>query len=349
MNADVNVDVRDARTDSIGAPAPPRQAVDRVSRGTCNLPHVAASLLVVVTAVLLAFGALVTTYEAAMAVPDWPGTFGHNMLLFPLAEWLHGPWDLFLEHGHRLLGALVGMLTLVVAGLVWWRGGPPAVGALAIAAVLLVIMQGALGGARVLLDDKTVAKVHACTGPLFFAVAVALAVLTRAGGRSSASTPRAGWTAAALVVAIYMQLVAGAQLRHVDPSMPPDSFRGLVALHVGGAVVVLLLAFASAAHATTWKSWPVAILIGACAQWLLGLGTWIVSWGLPTGLIPEAWQPDVALRARGGWTAAIVTGHVLLGMLMLGLSVAAAIRAGALDHVAALGHRGDARRWRRFA
>jgi hypothetical protein len=106
--------------------------------------------------------------------------------------------------------------------------------------------------------------------------------------------------------------------------MPPDSFRGLVALHVGGAVVVLLLAFASATHATTWKSWPVAILVGACVQWLLGLGTWIVSWGLPTGLIPEAWQPDVALRARGGWTAAIVTGHVLLGMLMLGLSVAAA-------------------------
>ncbi|NBU42448.1 MAG: cytochrome oxidase assembly protein, partial [Planctomycetia bacterium] len=66
-----------------------------MARVTCNLPHVAASLLVVVTAVLLAFGALVTTYEAAMAVPDWPGTFGHNMLLFPLAEWLHGPWDLF--------------------------------------------------------------------------------------------------------------------------------------------------------------------------------------------------------------------------------------------------------------
>ena len=308
-----------------------------------------ACLLVGVTAVLLSFGALVTTYDAAMAVPDWPATYGHNMFLFPFAEWFYGPWDLFLEHGHRLLGATVGLITLALAAVVWLKEPQATVRALVVAAVVLVLVQGALGGARVLLDDKTVAKVHACTGPLFFAVAVALAVLTRAGGRSSASTPRAGWTAAALVVAIYMQLVAGAQLRHVDPSMPPDSFRGLVALHVGGAVVVLLLAFASAAHATTWKSWPVAILIGACAQWLLGLGTWIVSWGLPTGLIPEAWQPDVALRARGGWTAAIVTGHVLLGMLMLGLSVAAAIRAGALDHVAALGHRGDARRWRRFA
>ena len=35
-----------------------------------NGPHVVACLLVAVTAVLLCFGALVTTYEAAMAVPE---------------------------------------------------------------------------------------------------------------------------------------------------------------------------------------------------------------------------------------------------------------------------------------
>lgn len=64
--------------------------------------------------VLLCFGALVTTYEAAMAVPDWPATYGHNMFLFPWAEWVWGPWDLFLEHGHRLLGAFVGLLSLVM-------------------------------------------------------------------------------------------------------------------------------------------------------------------------------------------------------------------------------------------
>ena len=85
-----------------------------------NLPHVIACLLVAVTLVLLSFGAMVTTYEAAMAVPDWPGTYGHKMFLFPLAEWLGGPWDLFLEHGHRLLGAAVGLITLVLALVVWW-------------------------------------------------------------------------------------------------------------------------------------------------------------------------------------------------------------------------------------
>ncbi|MEI8226673.1 MAG: hypothetical protein WCH77_00205 [Planctomycetota bacterium] len=50
-----------------------------------NVPHLVACLLVGATAVLLCFGALVTTYDAAMAVPDWPATYGHNRFLFPFA------------------------------------------------------------------------------------------------------------------------------------------------------------------------------------------------------------------------------------------------------------------------
>ncbi|MEN9667517.1 MAG: hypothetical protein RLZZ326_3880 [Planctomycetota bacterium] len=67
-------------------------------RSTVNGPAIVAWILVATTALLLSFGALVTTYDAAMAVPDWPATFGHNMFLYPLGEWFWGPWDLFLEH-----------------------------------------------------------------------------------------------------------------------------------------------------------------------------------------------------------------------------------------------------------
>jgi cytochrome c oxidase assembly protein subunit 15 len=309
-----------------------------------NWPHLVACLLVAVTAVLLGFGALVTTYEAAMAVPDWPATYGHNMFLFPLTEWLHGPWDLFLEHGHRLLGALAGMITLVLAGLVWWRGGSPAVRALAVAAVLLVIGQGVLGGARVLLDDKTVAKVHACTGPLFFAVAVAVATLTRRNAVQSDGWPSvrwpAGWSAAALAVAAYLQLVAGAQLRHLDRAIDPGTFHGLVALHVAGAVAVLALvlgvvsATAGRRHespASWW--WARGLLLVIGGQWMLGLATWAVKWGVPTGMLPEAWQFTGPLVARSASGAAIVTGHVLLGMLILGGSVVLAIVSGGLGSV----------------
>jgi cytochrome c oxidase assembly protein subunit 15 len=312
-----------------------------------NWTHLLACLLVAVTAVLLCFGALVTTYEAAMAVPDWPATYGHNMFLFPLAEWLGGPWDLFLEHGHRLLGAVVGMLSLLLAAVVWRSGQTPAVRALAVAAVVLVVAQGVLGGARVLLDDKTIAKVHACTGPLFFAVATAIAALTRRGPQASGAAgldaglrpPQtrgvaATVGAAALVVAAYVQLVAGAQLRHLDAGVDPLTFRWLVGFHIAGAVVVALLAGmlawvnGGAASAARRWSWLIAGLV--VCQILLGCGAWVVSWGLPSGLLPDSWRLGEAIRARSPGAAAVVTGHVVLGMLILGGSVVLWIVGGGL-------------------
>jgi cytochrome c oxidase assembly protein subunit 15 len=312
-----------------------------------NWPHLFACLLVAVTAVLLCFGALVTTYEAAMAVPDWPATYGHNMFLFPWAEWFWGPWDLFLEHGHRLLGALAGLLSLALAAVVWRGGQSPAVRSLAIAAVLLVVVQGLLGGFRVLLDDKTIAKVHACTGPLFFAVATAIATLTRrrggddavgsAGFAAGPPGPRvvvAGVAAAALVIASYVQLVAGAQLRHLDGSVGPLAFRWLIGLHVAGALVVAVLAAvaaganaAAAGPARRW-SWLLAGLV--VCQIALGCGAWVVSWGLPSGLLPDSWRLAEAIPARSAAGASVVTGHVLLGMLILAGSVVLWIVGGGL-------------------
>mgnify|MGYP001066850405 CR=1 FL=1 len=54
-----------------------------------------------------------------MAVPDWPTTYGYNLFLYPWQTWLLGPWDLFIEHGHRLLAATVGMLTIALMVLLW--------------------------------------------------------------------------------------------------------------------------------------------------------------------------------------------------------------------------------------
>lgn len=298
-----------------------------------------ACLLVGVTAVLLCFGALVTTYDAAMAVPDWPATYGHNMFLFPFAEWFYGPWDLFLEHGHRLLGATVGLITLALAAAVWLREPSATVRGLVVAAVLLVLVQGALGGARVLLDDKTIAKVHACTGPLFFAVAVAIAALTGRGPVGQASRlPSIAHSflrvAIALMVAAYVQLVAGAQLRHLDAAtVTPGAFRWLVALHLAGAAVVaglswLAVSLCGPEVSPAARRWATVIAVLVVCQLALGAGAWFVSWGVPSGLLPAAWVPSEPVAARSGRGAAIVTGHVVLGMMILGGSVAFAIAAG---------------------
>ncbi|MDA0253465.1 MAG: COX15/CtaA family protein [Planctomycetota bacterium] len=300
-------------------------------RGGWNVPFLVACLLVAATAVLLSFGALVTTYEAAMAVPDWPATYGHNMFLFPLAEWLGGPWDLFLEHGHRLLGALVGMIALVLAAVAWRYPVGPTVRWLTLAAVALVIVQGGLGGARVLLDDTTVAKIHACTGPLFFAVAVALAVLTRRP--ASAVTPRvAGGLCAAVPVAAYAQLVAGAQLRHLDPATPPATFHALVGTHVLVGLVVAGLAIAAAVATRRGENRParrwawVATAFVVC-QISLGLGTWVAKYGVPSAILPDSWRLADPVVARSGLGAVTVTAHAVLGMVILGVGVALAITA----------------------
>lgn len=354
--------------------------------------HVVSLLLVVVTAILLCFGALVTTYDAAMAVPDWPGTFGHNMFLFPASEWIGGPWDLFLEHGHRLLGATVGLLSLMLAAVCfrWEKRG--LVRGLAVAAVILVILQGVLGGMRVLLDDKTIAKVHACTGPLFFGVAIAVATLTGRGRQSagscrevgSAVRPWLGRLSAALVLAAYAQLVAGAQLRHVDAAtMDPFTFRGLVILHLVGAAVVMALAVAAAAvawaatvipasddrairgpremapagrrhaagdngdgdtaagdHAEKGREvglqlgrpvvWSTLLLLLVAGQIVLGAAAWLANWGIPDGWLGRIFASWVTspIEARSLWNASVVTGHVVLGMMIFGMSVVLAITSG---------------------
>src|SRR5262249_58169712 len=78
------------------SPCPPRLAV----------------ALALVTFPLIWVGGLVTTYDAGMAVPDWPSTYGYNLLLYPWQTWFAGPWDLFIEHGHRLLAAATGVLAI---------------------------------------------------------------------------------------------------------------------------------------------------------------------------------------------------------------------------------------------
>src|SRR5437762_12773990 len=132
-------------------------------------PHRLAVALALVTFPLIWVGGLVTTYDAGMAVPDWPGTYGYNLLLYPWTTWLAGPWDLFIEHGHRLLGATSGLMTIGFVIVVFAFDRRLSMRFLAIGALALVLGQGLLGGQRVLLGARQIALIHGCVGPLFFA------------------------------------------------------------------------------------------------------------------------------------------------------------------------------------
>lgn len=116
-----------------------------------------ARLLVITTLLLLGVGGLVTTYRVGMAVHDWPTTFGSTMFAYPLSEMLQS-WGVTLEHGHRMLGSLVGLLTLVVLVTTALRAGRGALAsvlaglALEVAAVARLWAQRASSTGEVELD-----------------------------------------------------------------------------------------------------------------------------------------------------------------------------------------------------
>jgi len=203
--------------------------------------HRFALLTAGVTFPLLFVGGLVTSTGSGLAVPDWPTTFGHNMFLYPWSQMVGG---IFYEHSHRLLGALVGFLTIILACWLWlgdsrtwlrWLGG------IALAAVIL---QGVLGGLRVVLLRDTLAIIHACLAQAFFALLASIALFTspgwQAGSAPASATElrRLQRLSLATTALIYAQIVAGAVLRHTGLRLDAHVLLAvLITLHVALLVV----------------------------------------------------------------------------------------------------------------
>lgn len=308
-------------------------------------PRRLAVLMVVLVWPLIWVGGLVTTYDAGMSVPDWPGTYGYNLFLYPLSTWLFGPFDLLIEHGHRLLGALVGFVAIgfLIAA---WRGDQRRwVTVLAAFVLLSVIGQGVLGGLRVTMSARVLAMVHGCTGPAFFALCVIAAcvtgsrwrrdrVLEAAGvGISEAGanpSPRIVWPVLLTLLA-YLQIVLGAQLRHALPTASPGMFAHTTMTHVGTAVLLWLLT-----GAAWWRmrvcgdltlSRPAAGLVCLVAvQILLGVGTWVVNYGYPAILESLPGSQSYRLQSKDVLDAWIVTGHVATGSLILAVATWLTVR-----------------------
>ncbi|TWU42141.1 COX15/CtaA family protein [Novipirellula artificiosorum] len=310
--------------------------------------HRLAVLTVVLIWPLIWVGGLVTTYDAGMAVPDWPNTFGYNLFLYPYKTWLLGPFDLFIEHGHRLLGALVGFTAIGLVVSAAMTENRRWVKILSVVILLLVIIQGGLGGIRVMLSDRVFAMIHGSTAPLVFAIAVAGAVVTSRWWRKYASDSEQGDSAAAsfdlpkvpigaiavtviLLVTCYIQLVVGAKIRHLQPTDSSTWFLYLVWIHVISAFVIWILT------AVVWQrlrgcgdlslSRNGTLLVGLTAiQVLLGIVTWVVNYGWPSFL---KWFPGASghlVESKNYVDAWLVTAHVATGPLILAMSTVVFLR-----------------------
>lgn len=305
-------------------------------------PHRWAVVLACATFPLVWVGGLVTTTDAGMAVPDWPNTFGYNMFLYPWQSWLAGPWDLFVEHGHRLLASSVGMLTIGLVIVLWRTEERRWLRNLSLVALALVIFQGVLGGMRVLLDERTLAMLHGCTGPLFFGLTVAIAVFTshswqQANERKSEFTPIGyivRWLALAICVLVYLQLVFGAVLRHVPVDTDPGAFLIAVRFHLflAGVLTLHIVLLAALVLGNFRSIRPVFRLTLALSglvvlQLTLGGATWLVKFAVPAWA--EPWLPAAtsAIQADGWLQTNVITAHVAIGSLILGVSAALVLMA----------------------
>jgi cytochrome c oxidase assembly protein subunit 15 len=191
--------------------------------------HAIALVTAIATFPLIFMGGLVTSHHAGMSVPDWPNSYGYNMFMFPPSKWVGG---IFYEHTHRLMGTVVGMLSIVLAVAAWKLEPRKWVRRLAYGVLAAVIIQGILGGLRVVLVKLDLAIVHACLAQAFFCLAAAVSIVTSSwwhaqrdtGIQPVRSDPTLLKLAVAACVIIYLQLFAGAIMRHYQAGLAIPDF-----------------------------------------------------------------------------------------------------------------------------
>ena len=262
-------------------------------------------------------GALVTTTDAGMAFRDWPASDGQNMFFYP---WLKAAGDKFLEHGHRLAGSLIGMLSIGLALLLWWKESRRWVQWLGAAVLAGVIVQGILGGQRVLLEDRGLAFVHGVFASWVFALMCSVALFTSRGWlepggstvRNSTWSTAWKWIALGTSLLIAFQYLLGALVRHHGTA---------VFEHAGFALLVaaaaVSLAWCARRSGIQWLRRPAWLLLALLfVQIALGVFTYVVKFGFGSYVAQYGSTLQTTVR----------TAHVLVGMLVWMTSVILTLR-----------------------
>lgn len=221
--------------------------------------HKYSRFLVACTVLLILAGSFVTSTDSGLSVPDWPTTYGQNMFTFPYSKMVGG---IFYEHGHRLIASTVGFLTIGLATWLWLGDSRRWLRWFGVGALGAIVAQGVLGGLTVLFFlPPAVSTAHAGLAEIFFCMTVAIAIFTSPGWIAGygadvgADDARLRRLATATTIAIYVQILIGATMRHTGaglaiPDFPwmfghviPDHWSTKIAVHFAhrvGALVVTL-------------------------------------------------------------------------------------------------------------
>ena len=279
--------------------------------------------------VLLFAGGFTTSIKAGMAFLDWPLSNGSVNPEGWLTE-----TDKLAEHSHRLLGMKIGLLSIGLFLWTYFRESRDWVRMLARVLLLVVILQGVLGGARVRFDQlnlmtdhnliaQSFAVLHACGAMVVLGLLVAITLAStrrwiegRRGLENPLSHTVKKWGVFS-TVAIFLQILMGAIMRHADAGLAIAKFPlasqgsllpaywnfdvGIHFAHRVGAVVVtiVLLVFLG----KVWGS--------PAAKRALGYGAVLIA--LLLGL-------QIYLGALTIWTVKnpyVATAHHLIGAFLL--------------------------------
>jgi len=279
-------------------------------RATYNpVVHKLAVFVVCWTVLLFVAGALVTSNDAALSVPDWPKSHGS---WFPPLETLTG--GALFEFSHRVIAGSLGVLMLVLAILLWKKEERAALRWFGVIAVAGVVVQALLGGQVVLrLLHYWLPVIHACFAQIVFAAVLGIAVLTsrwwvtEKAQLEDKGTPSIRVIAGLNALVIYLQVILGAGFRHKEIPIWPHVAGALVVLGaVTWTAVALRKRFAESSELSKARIMLHAIL---GTQLLLGVGAW---WSRVT--TADAPQPMPVMV-----TLTVI--HTVVGALLFALAV----------------------------
>jgi heme a synthase len=277
--------------------------------------HRFAIVLACWTFLLIVAGALVTSNDAGLSVPDWPTSFGS---LYKIPRLVGG---VKFEHTHRMIAQVAGLLTIILAIWTWRADRRRWMRYLGLGAIATVIAQGILGGLTVLFFlPAPISSAHAALAQTFFCLTVAIAVFT--GRKWVEEVPEIEfdprrpslvtltWLS---IFVLYVQLILGAMFRHHGLSWWPHAVHAAVVAFVLAWTAIRALSQFSKIEAVRK---PAILMLGLLiTQLCLGFIAFFtrVEWA------KDAAQPELPMVIS-------TVAHVAVGALLLATAVVLAIQ-----------------------
>jgi cytochrome c oxidase assembly protein subunit 15 len=262
------------------------------------------------TLVLVTAGALVTSNDAGLSIPDWP--LAYHSVVPPFVGGIR------YEFTHRVIAGCEITISLIFALWLWRAETRKRVRYFGWIAIAVVLGQAVLGGMTVIFRQPPwISTAHATLAQIFFCTVVSLALFTSrwwwqdTPTMDDSGSPHIRTLAVFTAVATLLQLVLGAEFRHKGLGIAP---------HLIGAAVVTGMIFWTAGALR--RRFPTSAALTKCRILLHALiGTQLV-------LGAGAYWSRIATQSDPQPMPVMVTltvAHVVVGALTLAGTVGVAL------------------------